>query len=436
MKVLLVGSGGREHALAWRISQSPKLDQLWTAGGNSGTAALGVNLDLNPEDVDAVTQAARSVAAELVVVGPEVPLALGLVDRLTAVGIPAFGPTRAAAQIEASKAFALEVMRESGVPCPDFQVFDDEPEALAFLEKHPGPMVVKADGLAAGKGVSLCPSYAESAAAVRACMSEETFGTAGKTVVLEEMLSGPEVSVFAFTDGQTLSPLAAACDYKRLRDGDLGPNTGGMGSYAPPGFWRPSLAKEIADTVMAPVVRAMARRGTPFQGVLYAGLMLTLDGPKVLEFNCRLGDPETQVLMPALESDPLDVFLACCRGGLSECAVKWSGRHHVGVVLVSGGYPGSYSTGMEVSGLNSDLPGTMVFHAGAKLDPQRAGGVLTSGGRVLTVVGQGDSLDEARSKAYERAGLISFPKAFYRRDIGALRAGEMVESSGWPAPTG
>ena len=442
MKVLVVGSGAREHALAWRIRQSPQLTRLWVAGGNAGTGQIATNLDVNPEDVDAVVSTARSLRADLVVVGPEVPLARGLVDRLTAHGVPAFGPTKAAAQLEASKGFALGIMREAGVPCPDYQVFDQQADALSFLEKHRGPLVVKADGLAGGKGVNLCRTSEESAAAVRACMTGGIFGSAGRTVVLEEMLTGPEVSVFAFTDGETLSPLVAACDYKRLKEGNQGPNTGGMGSFAPPDFWSQDLAQGIEQTIMTPVIRAMAQRGKPYKGVLYAGVMLTLDGPKVLEFNCRLGDPETQVVLPTLVSDPLDVFMACCQEHLSSTTVQWSGQHHVGVVLVSGGYPASYGTGFEISGLDLDLPDTMVFHAGTKSAPggPNAGGaderVLTSGGRVLTVVGRGDSLAQAQTRAYDRVRHINFQGAYHRADIGALEAGEWAWSPGPPTPAG
>jgi len=442
VKVLVVGSGAREHALVWRIRQSPQLTGLWVAGGNAGTGQAATNLAVNPEDIDAVAAAARSLKADLVVVGPEVPLALGLVDLLTRQGVAAFGPTQAAAQLEASKGFALEIMREAGVPCPDFQVFNHEADALSFLEKHRGPLVVKADGLAAGKGVSLCQTPQESAAAVMACMTDELFGPAGKTVVLEEMLTGPEVSVFAFCDGENLSPLVAACDYKRLGDGGQGPNTGGMGSFAPPDLWSADLSEEINRTIMVPVVRAMAHRGAPYKGVLYAGIMLTPDGPKVLEFNCRLGDPETQVVLPALDSDPLDLFMACCQGGLADKEVVWNTRSHVGVVMVSGGYPGHYATAFEIAGLDEELPDTMIFHAGTKTvagtktDGETGQGrrVLTNGGRVLTVVGTGDSLAQARSRAYDRVRRISFQGAYHRSDIGDLSALETGESTWTPRP--
>ena len=427
MKVLIVGSGAREHALAWRINQSPNLTRLWVAGGNAGTAALAENLDIRSSDVAAIVAAASEVAADLVVVGPEAPLALGLADRLTELSIPVFGPTQAAAQIEASKSFALDLMRQAGVPCPEFHVFTDQTSALAYLETHQDPVVVKADGLAGGKGVLLCRDSEQGGAAVKACMSERAFGEAGATVVLEEYLSGPEVSVFAFCDGDHLSPLVAACDYKRLEDGGQGPNTGGMGSFvAQPEMWSPQLESEVEQTIMKPVLRAMAERGSPYQGVLYAGLMLTGPDsnptPKVLEFNCRLGDPETQVVIPLLASDPLELMLACAQGNLDRVPVRWETKNYVGVVMVSGGYPGEYQTGFEITGLEEVGPSdTMVFHAGTKLG---AGGLssppLTTGGRVLTVVGGGDTVNQARQRAYSRLEQINFKGARWRRDIGLV----------------
>ena len=425
MKVLIVGSGAREHALAWRINQSPNLTRLWVAGGNAGTAALAENLDIRSSDVDALAAAAREVGADLVVVGPEAPLALGLSDRLTELGIPVFGPSRAAAQIEASKSFALNLMRDAGVPCPNFHVFTDQSSALSHLKAHRGPVVVKADGLAAGKGVLLCQDPEEGAAAVKECMSDRAFGEAGDTVVLEEYLSGPEVSVFAFCDGEHLSLLVAACDYKRLEDGNHGPNTGGMGSFAQPEFWCPQLASEVEETIMKPVLRAMAECGSPYKGVLYAGLILTGPDsnprPKVLEFNCRLGDPETQVVMPLLASDPLELMLACAQGNLDRVPVRWDTKTYVGIVMVSGGYPSEYQTGFEISGLEHDGPeDTMVFQAGTKLGAGGlAGPPLTAGGRVLTVVGGGDTLEQARQRAYAKLEHISFQGARWRRDIGS-----------------
>ena len=418
MNVLVVGNGAREHALAWRISRSSLLTRLWVAPGNYGTGCIATNLDVGGS-VESLTAAAREVSADLVVVGPEAPLADGLADALDAMGIPVFGPTRAAARLESSKSFARKVMREAGAPSPEFAVFNEESDALDYLRRNPGPRVVKADGLAAGKGVTVCDDEAQAAAAVRACMSGRAFGEAGATVLLEERLEGREVSVFAFCDGEHISPLVAACDYKRLNDGDNGPNTGGMGSYSPPGFWTPELCAEVEEGVMRPVIDAMARRGTPYRGVLYAGLMLTADGPKVLEFNCRLGDPETQVLMPRLASDPIELMLACYQGNLHSVEVCWDDRHYVGVVMTSGGYPEQYQTGYDIAGLepgDGNAPDTQVFTAGVAAGPSRC--PVTSGGRVLTVVGGGASIAEARERAYARLDGIAFMGANWRRDIG------------------
>ncbi|SVA33001.1 uncharacterized protein METZ01_LOCUS85855 [marine metagenome] len=428
MKVLIVGSGGREHALAWRINQSPNLTRLWVAAGNAGTAGLAENLEIRSSDIDGLVAAAQKAAADLVVVGPEAPLALGLADQLDELHIPVFGPSQAAAQIESSKGFALNLMKEAGVPCPEFASVGDEANANAYIKDHPGPLVVKADGLAAGKGVLLCDDSKQARAAVKLCMSNRAFAEAGDTVVLEEYLSGPEVSVFAFCDGESLSPLVAACDYKRLEDGNLGPNTGGMGSFAQPDFWTPELAAQVEQTIMRPVLRAMAERGSPYKGVLYAGLMLTESGPKVLEFNCRLGDPETQVVMPLLASDPLELMLACAEGTLDKVQVKWETKNYVGVVMVSGGYPDQYETGFEISGLDEGGPeGTMVFHAGTKLG---AGLPLTAGGRVLTVVGGGDNIESARKRAYSRLEHISFKGAKWRRDISSVADQRAAQAAG------
>ena len=419
MRVLIVGSGGREHALTWRLRRSPSVTGLWVAGGNAGTAEMATNLDVNPENVLAVVEAAETLDIELVVVGPEVPLAGGVVDQLVKRGIPAFGPSQAAAQLESSKAFAREIMEGASVPAPAYHTFHDYQEALNFVRNNRSPVVVKADGLAAGKAVSLCYTSEEAAAAVHRCMQARDFGDAGDAVVIEEMLQGREVSVFAFTDGENISPLIAACDYKRIGDGDEGPNTGGMGSFTPPDFWTDELAQQIADTVMAPTIRAMSDRNTPFRGVLYAGLMLTDEGPRVLEFNCRFGDPETQVILPLLETDPIEAMLACVEGRLSGGMVRWTTQPHVGVVMASAGYPEAYQTGFPISGLESQDTSSLVFHAGTRhIIEGEESSVVTSGGRVLAVVGRGDSLEQARQRAYARVGAIDFQGAYYRTDIG------------------
>ena len=440
MKVLLLGSGGREHALAWRISQSPRLDRLWVAEGNPGTARLATNLPVDPSDTLAVVETARSLGIDLVVVGPELPLANGVVDRLAEAGISAFGPTQAAARIESSKGFARALMQEAGVPSPSFGVFRDEQQALEYLSSCPGPKVVKADGLAAGKGVLLCQTAEEASAAVSRCLTEGAFGAAGKTVVIEEFLTGRELSVFAFTDGESISSLVAACDYKQVGDGDVGPNTGGMGSFTPPEFWSEGMAEEVKRRVVAPVLQELARRGTPYRGVLYAGLMLTEKGIQTLEFNCRFGDPEAQVILPLLESDPLEVMLACAQGTLDQVPVSWCSQAHVGVVMTSGGYPGEYHTGCRIAGLETEIPGSIVFHAGTSQpsSPSRESpeepevGVVTSGGRVLTVVGWGDNLADARFNAYRRLEMIHFDGCYFRKDIGKIGdIASTVESGTW-----
>ena len=437
MRVLVVGSGAREHALAWRLKQSPNVTGLWVTPGNGGTARIATNLEVAAEDVGGVVEIARGLGIDLVVVGPEVPLANGLVDLLDSVGIPAFGPSQLAARIESSKEFALQVMQSAGVPCPEFRAFHDETDALTFIERHRQPVVVKADGLAAGKGVSMCQTPEQAAFAVQACMRQRIFGQAGDTVVIEELLRGPEISVFAFSDGQSLSPLVAACDYKRLHDGDEGPNTGGMGSFTPPDVWSEALAEEVRRTIMTPVIEELARRGAPYRGVLYGGLMLTSDGPKVLEFNCRLGDPEAQVVLPLLDSDPLETMFACLNGDLGTTPVQWSNRSYVGVVMASGGYPDRYDTGFEITGLDVNDGNTLVFHAATRrVDDAQPSKWVTTGGRVLTVVGSGESLAEARQASYHRVDEISFQGAYHRKDIAAVEGGRNSWLQDWVAPTG
>ena len=427
MRVLVVGSGGREHALAWRLAQSPSVTEIFAAPGNSGTAAAGCNLPVSDTDVDGIVAVALEHRIDLVVVGPETPLALGLSDRLQAAGILAFGPGRAAAQLESSKSFARVVMDAAGVPGPNYRVFENMPGALNYVQRYDRPVVVKADGLAAGKGVAMCATREDALNAIHASMAERAFGDAGETVIIEDWLNGPEVSVFGFTDGENLSPVVAATDYKRIGEGGTGPNTGGMGSYGPPHFWTDELGETIREDFMLPVIRELARRGARYRGALYCGLMLTDAGPRVLEFNCRFGDPETQVIMPQLLSDPAEVMLACANGSLDDVPpVRWSTRPAVAVVMVSGGYPGQYQTGFPITGLDDDDGDTaMVFHAGARLADD-GDSVLTAGGRVLACVGMGDTVDEARDYAYWRAEQISFDGAYYRRDIAAEALGAPV----------
>ena len=428
MRVLVVGSGGREHALAWRLASSTTVTEIFSAPGNSGTAMVGTNLPVSETDIDGIVNAAADRSIDLVVVGPEVPLALGLADRVAEAGIPCFGPSRGAARLESSKSFARDVQDAAGVAGPEYRVFHNASAALAYAEFRDRPLVVKADGLAAGKGVAMCANLEEAKSAIMMCMQDRMFGQAGETVVIEEWLHGPEISVFAFADGEHLSEVVAATDYKRVGEGDTGPNTGGMGSYGPPTQWNEKLAERVRSEIMLPVIRELASRGSPYRGALYCGLMLTDDGPRVLEFNCRFGDPETQAIMPRLVSDPAEVMMACATGSLHDIGpVEWSDRPVVAVVMVSGGYPGSYEIGKEIRGLDtSGLDGQdgLVFHAGVRSAEDGSGRLLTSGGRVLACVGMGDDIDQARDQAYRRAAEISFDGAYYRPDIAEIRSGQ------------
>ena len=421
MNILVVGGGAREHAIAWKLINSPQVDKLFITPGNGGTTSICTNLRVSPEDIEGIASLAEAQGIELTVVGPEQPLAKGIVDRFRERGLTIFGPSAAAAQLEASKAFSKDLMSRHDIPCPEFKVFHDYSLAHDFLSRHQGPVVVKADGLAAGKGAFICDDREESLKALRVCMVDRTFGAAGDTVVVEEYLEGQEVSIFSFSDGEHLSPLAAACDYKRLKDGDFGPNTGGMGSYCPPAFWTDSLKHRIMKEVMDPVVKAMKEDGTPYQGILYAGLMVTSQGPKVLEFNCRFGDPEAQVILPLLATDLVDVLFASAKGGVDKLAVEWVEGTCVGVVMASGGYPGDYPTGLPISGLEDVDDDVQVFHAGTKVGD--AGGkpqLVSDGGRVLTVVGRGATRDQARQRVYANIERVHFQGSHYRKDIALI----------------
>ncbi|MEX2159990.1 MAG: phosphoribosylamine--glycine ligase [Dehalococcoidia bacterium] len=420
MNVLLIGSGAREHALAWKLRQSPRLDDLFIAPGNAGTAELGTNLAISDADFDAIVAACREHRVEFVVVGNEDPLAAGIVDRLAAEGIAAFGPTRAAAQIESSKVFSKELMKRYGIATAAFAVFDDAAKARAHIETHASPLVLKAYGLAKGKGTIVTSTVDEALEALDAIMVRREFGSAGDRVVIEERLSGPEVSAHALTDGKTVAHMPFSCDHKPAFDGDRGPNTGGMGAYSPAGWLNDATARAIEFDVTEAVVRALDAEGRPYRGVIYPGLMITNGGPKVIEFNCRLGDPEAQVLLPRLDSDLLDALWAVANNRLHEIELRWSEQACVGVVMASGGYPGSYETGLPIEGLDDLDPGVLVFHAGTRRDA--AGTLVTAGGRVLTVSALGDSIEAAREKAYRNIERIRFEGAHYRRDIGATAA--------------
>ncbi len=414
MNILVVGSGGREHALVWKLAQSPHTTRLFCAPGNAGTARQAQNLPIAAEDIDALADWAAANAIDLALVGPEAPLTAGIVDAFRARGLTAFGPDRAAATIEGSKVWAKELMWRHGIPTASGACFDSYDKALRYLAEHEAPIVVKADGLAAGKGVIVAQTQEEARTALAQIMQERAFGAAGDRVLIEECLTGTEVSLLALTDGETVLPMAPACDYKRVGDGDQGPNTGGMGAYSPPRFFTAEMAQEVTDTIIVPTVRAMAREGIRYRGVLYAGLMMTEGGPRVLEYNARFGDPETQVILPRLQNDLIDLALACSEGSLAGHTLAWDSDACCGVVLASGGYPGSYRTGLPITGLEAIDPAAMVFHAGTRLENGRT---VTAGGRVLTVAAKGPTMAEARRRAYENTARIRFEGAHYRRDI-------------------
>jgi phosphoribosylamine--glycine ligase len=423
-RVLVVGGGGREHALAWALARSPQVDLVYVAPGNAGTdnpAARLSNIPIKGDDIAAMLQFARQQDVALTVVGPEAPLALGIVDAFQAAGLRIFGPTQAAAQLEWSKVFAKEFMQAEGIPTANYTVFSDYEAASTHLASHDRPWVVKADGLAAGKGVLICDNATEARAAVKRVLVDREFGAAGERVILEERLSGREVSVLVLTDGQTMKLLPLARDHKRLGDGDSGPNTGGMGAFAPARDVDEALVAEIQRTVLEPTLAGMARRGTPYVGVLYAGLMLTECGPRVLEYNCRLGDPETQAILPLLESDLFTVLEACVQGDLAEIDLRWRDETCVTVVLASAGYPGAYQSGQPITGLDdaSTLPGVTVFHAATA---RRDGQTVTSGGRVLAVSALGPDLPAAHARAYAAVDKVHFKGMRCRRDIGRSSA--------------
>jgi len=416
MRVLVLGGGGREHALAWKISQSPLCEALYAAPGNPGIASLGTCFSLDIEDGAAVVAAARAHGIDFVVVGPEAPLAAGVVDALEAAGIAAFGPSAAAARLEASKAFTHEVCAAAGAPMAPWARFSDVDAAKAHIRASGAPIVVKADGLAAGKGVVVAETVAEAERAVEAMLGG-AFGAAGAEVIVEGFLAGEEASFFALSDGETVLALGSAQDHKRAFDGDKGPNTGGMGAYAPAPVMTPAREGEAMERIVRPAIAEMARRGTPYRGVLYAGLMIGENGPTLIEFNARFGDPECQVLMPRLGGDVLALLHRASTGRLAGSEVVWREGAALGVVLAAEGYPGAYRKGSEIRGVETAeaLEGVTVFQAGTA----RAGGALTaSGGRVLTLVGEGRDIAEAQARAYCGVAAIEWPEGRYRRDIG------------------
>ena len=424
LNVLLIGSGGREHAIAWRISQSPLLSKLWIAPGNAGTAVLGENIpDLVPTDPEAVRALAERLGADLVVVSSDDPLAAGVVDVVIAAGIAAFGSTRAAAEIEWSKSFSNTLMEQHGIPTAASRAFDDPDAASEYARQLGGPVVVKADGLAVGKGVTVCDTTAEAIAAIDEAMRDGRFGVSGARVVIAERLYGREVSGHAFSDGTTIRHMPFSCDHKAIFDGNRGPNTGGMGVYSPPAWLTAETAEQIRTNVTERAIEAMRSIGRPFAGVLYPGVMVTATGPRVFEYNARFGDPETQVLLMKLRTDLLTILDACAHGLLAEVPVEWDDVATVGVVMASEGYPGSSPAGRPIEGIADVDDDVQVFIAGAK---RMDGQLVTAGGRVLCVVARGDTMEEARAKAYENVGRIHFEGAQYRTDVGATASAPLT----------
>jgi len=417
LRILIIGSGGREHALAWKLAQSPKVDKLFIAPGNGGTAQLGENIAINDDDLPAIAAFARNNSIDLVVTGPELPLVLGLKETLDQEGIACFGPNAFAAQLEGSKAFSKTVMRASGVPTADFKVFDEYDLARAHVDERPMPCVIKADGLAAGKGVVVAKTREEALEALDEMMVKQVFGAAGERVVVEDALIGEEASFLAFSDGVNISVMPSSQDHKAVYDGDKGPNTGGMGAYTPAPILPREDYEKTAQLVIAPIIRHMAKKGHPFKGVLYAGLMYTADGPKVLEYNVRFGDPECQPLLTRLDSDLLEIMLACVNGTLDQLSVDWNNETSICVVLAAKGYPKDYPKGMEITGLTEAdaMDKVKVFQAGTKAVD---GKILSSGGRILGVTALGADLASAKERAYRAVDKIKFENCYFRRDIG------------------
>ncbi len=416
LKVLVIGGGAREHTLAWKLAQSPNVEEIYVAPGNAGTGFIARNLDIKPAELESLARAARERRIDLTVVGPEAPLATGIVDLFQARGIPVFGPSKEATRIESSKVFAQGLMQKYGIPCARSRSFSSFAEAKDYVKTQQAPVVVKADGLAAGKGSVVAGSTTEALAALSDIMEKRIFGEAGDQVLVEECLQGKEVSLLAFSDGKTVVPMVPACDYKRACDGDEGPNTGGMGSYSPPKLFGSEMISRVMDTVLEPTVRAMAKEGKPYKGVLYAGLMLTEEGPRALEFNARFGDPESQVMLPLLKSDLVEIMLAVLDERLDKTQIEWRDEACVGVVMASGGYPGSYKTGFPIKGLDKVDDDVLVFHAGTR---ESEGIIYTDGGRVLTVTATGGTIAEAGDRVYSNIRRIHFEGCHYRHDIGA-----------------
>jgi len=417
MKVLIVGGGGREHAIAWKLAQSPKVTKLYCAPGNGGIAEIAECVNIKVTDLDGMVKFCTENSIDLCMVAPDDPLAAGMVDAMEKAGIRAFGPHKNAAVIEASKSFSKELMKKYNIPTAQYEVFEKLEPALEYIDSLECPIVVKADGLALGKGVIIAMTKDEAKEACKEMLEDNVFGDAGKKIVIEEFMVGPEVSVLSFTDGKTVVPMVSAQDHKRINDNDEGPNTGGMGTFSPSRLYTKELHELCMETIYLPTIRAMDSEGRKFKGILYFGLMLTKDGPKVLEYNARFGDPETQVVLPRLKTDLLDIFEAIIDEKLDTCKIEWNDNAAVCVILASGGYPGKYPKGIEIKGLDAvkKLPDISVFHAGTAKDGDK---IVTAGGRVLGVTAVEANLDLAIKKAYEAVKYVNFDGMHYRKDIG------------------
>jgi phosphoribosylamine---glycine ligase len=426
MKILVIGSGGREHALAWKLRQSPDAERIFCTPGNAGTAELGENVPIPASDLPALVRFAKENRVDLTVVGPDDPLAGGIVDLFTVKKLRAFGPTKSAARIEASKSFAKELMRVQKIPTAEARAFSDSSDALRYCEQVKFPMVIKADGLALGKGVIIAADAETAKSTVNEMMQQRRFGDAGRRIVIEEFLRGTECSLHALVDGNNYLLLESARDHKRALDGDQGPNTGGMGAFSPANNWNGKLQIQFEAEIMRPLLRGLLQGGIKFRGLLYPGLIVTSDGPRVLEFNCRFGDPETQALLPRMKSDLLPLLEATIDGKIDTCAIEWDRHAAVTVVLASGEYPGKYETGKPITGLEdaAKLKDVQIFHAGTKRDGNE---VKTAGGRVLAVTALGSTIEAARTRAYEAVSRIHFENRHYRRDIALTAVAANIE---------
>ena len=418
MDVLIIGGGGREHAIALSVKKNVAVENIYIAPGNGGTSSVGVNVNIKEDNIESLLKFALDSNIDLTIVGPEYPLSLGIVDTFENHNLNVFGPSKQASKIESSKSFSKDLMSRHNVDTAKSVTFEDAEKALVYISTQDYPLVVKADGLAAGKGVYICENFSEASTAVNDLLVDKIFGSSGHTIIVEEFLDGWEVSVFTFTDGTTYSNIVGACDHKRIGDGNTGPNTGGMGAYSPPQQWTTELIKKITSNVVEPIVKGMRDEGNPYKGVLFIGLMITKTGPKVLEFNCRLGDPETQVILPLLETDLVDIIQSCIEGNLETQNVLWQDKAAACVVMASGGYPGQYETGFIIKGLKDIEPAAEIYHAGTKIDSN--GRTVTDGGRVLSVSALANTVEEARDKVYENINRIEFENSYKREDIGYI----------------